>query len=38
VTAVWAFIDDIEEITEVDQTFLDNATAKAHRFVRTCAR
>ncbi len=27
-TAVRAFIDDIEEITEVDQTFLDNATAQ----------
>ncbi len=38
VAAVRAFIDDIEEITEVDQTFLDNATAKAHTFARTCAR
>lgn len=24
----WAVIDGIEEITEVDQTFLDNATAQ----------
>ena len=37
-TSVRAFIDGIEGITEVDQPFLDNATAKAHRFVRTCAR
>ncbi|MFD6060183.1 phospholipase D-like domain-containing protein [Rhodococcus wratislaviensis] len=27
VVAVWKFIDGIEEITEVDQAFLDNATA-----------
>ncbi|WKN60037.1 hypothetical protein HJ581_0040150 [Rhodococcus opacus] len=38
VAAAWTFIDGIEEITEVDQVFLDNATTKAHRFVRTCAR
>jgi len=38
VAAARTFIDGIEEITEVDQVFLDNATTKAHRFVRTCAR
>ncbi len=31
-------IDGIDEITEVDQVFIDNANRKAHRFVRTCAR
>ena len=38
IASVRKFIDSLDEITEVDQVFLDNATTKAHRFVRTCAR
>ena len=38
IAGVRKFIDSLDEITEVDQVFLDDAILKAHRFVRTCAR